>query len=118
MAKRQKQASGQVPQVSATQPKLKVEEPTGGTFYFYSNLVQVTWTALDVKIRFGELRKFTASETIVKEHAVAGMAWAEAKTLMRFLQQAIAGYEQLNGEIKIAPELKLPPGVPLTPDES
>lgn len=115
MAKRQKPSSRQVPQVSVTQPKLRIQEPAGGTFYFYSNLVQVTWSAVDVKIRFGELTKFDASETIVKEHAAASMAWAQAKTLMTFLQQAVAGYERLNGEIKIAPELKLPPGVPLTP---
>jgi len=109
------------PQIQAepASPNVTIVEPQGGTVYFYANLVQLTWTLVDLKIRFAELTKVEADgHNTVIERAVATMAWAEAKTLLNFLQKTVADYEKLNGEIKIAPELKLPPGIIPSPTAS
>jgi hypothetical protein len=99
-------------QAEPVPPKFTVVEPQGGTVYFYANLVQLSWTVVDLKIRFAELTKIEPDgHNTVTERAVATMAWAEAKMLLDVLKKTVASYEQLNGEIKIAPELKLPPGI-------
>jgi hypothetical protein len=93
-----------VPALSVT-----VIEPAGGTTYFYANLVYLTWTLFDLKIRFGELTKIEPDgHHTITERAVATMAWPEAKILMKFLQDAVVNYEEVNGDIKIPPELRLP----------
>ncbi len=104
------------PQAKAETPGFTIIEPEGGTKYIYANLVQITWTVVDLKIRFAELTKIDANgRSTITEHAVATMAWSEVKTLLNFLQNAVTAYEQLNGEIKDASDLKLPPGVDSIP---
>ena len=57
-----------------------------------------------IKVEDGPPQKLT-----YLEKAVVTMAWSEAKYLLSILQKAIANYEQVNGELKIPPDLKLPP---------
>lgn len=107
------------PQPKPVIPPVTIIEPPGGTVYVYANIVQLTWSLVDLKIRFGELTKVDPNgHNTVTERAVATMAWAEAKMLRNFLQNVIADYEKLNGEVKITPELKLPPGIIPVPPES
>lgn len=88
-----------------------VVEPPGGISFFYANLFQLTWTVVDLKIRFAELTKIEMSGlNTVTERAVVTMAWSEAKALSKSLEEAITNYEKVNGEIKMPFELKLPPG--------
>src|SRR2546426_548610 len=72
-------------QAKAETPTFTVIEPAGGTIYIYANLVQLTWTLVDLKIRFGELTKIGPNgHNTVTERAVATMAWAEAKLSLTF----------------------------------
>ncbi len=105
-------------------PKAKAQtytviEPPGGTTYFYANLFHITWTVVDLKIRFAELTKIEMNgHNTITERAVATMAWTEAKTLLKSLEAAVADYERVNGELKVAGQLKLPPGALPTPAAS
>src|SRR6266487_2690272 len=100
------------PEPRAQEPAFSVIEPQGGTSYFYANLFQITWTVVDLKIRWAELTKLDPNgHHTVTERAVVTMAWAEAKTLLKSLEKAVSDYEKVNGEIRITPQLKLPAGI-------
>jgi hypothetical protein len=91
-------------------PEIEITTPEDGTYYTYANQVNLTWTAFDIQVHFAELLKVTPDrrKLIVEERAVVTMAWAEAKQLMLFMQQAVSQYESLNGELKLVPDLKVP----------
>ena len=91
-------------------PQVEITTPEDSTYYTYANQVQLTWTAFDIQIHFAELAKITPEprKYIVEERIAVTMAWAEAKQLMLFIQQAISQYEALNGELKLVPYLKVP----------
>lgn len=109
--------SKQRPRTTTPRQTETVIEPEGGVQYFYANIYQVTWTMVDVKIRFAELTKIDLNgHNTITERAVVTMAWAEAKSLLETLETSIASYEKVNGKIKIPPELRLPPGILPTSD--
>lgn len=109
--------SKQHPKTTAPQQTETVIEPEGGVQYFYANIYQVTWTTVDVKIRFAELTKIDLKgHNTITERAVVTMAWAQAKSLLKTLETSVESYEKVNGEILIPPELKLPPGILPTSD--
>lgn len=68
----------------------------------YANLVNLDWTLYDITMRFGQLkyvgdprlRRLTA-----EEQASITVAWAEAKYLRDMLNEVLAKYERVNGEI-------------------
>lgn len=90
-------------------PKMIVENLPGFPPYFYSNVIQVTWTVFDVKLRFLETIKVSENrDSTMTERAVVTLAWAEAKFLAKMLEDTVGRFEKLNGEIKTLPDLKLP----------
>ncbi len=83
---------------------LKIEERAGGALYFYSNHVNLAWTAFDINIHFQEF--FDDIQQIpmktdykIKKHAVATLSWVEAKQLQALLAKSIAAFERVNGDI-------------------
>jgi hypothetical protein len=89
--------------------KVPLVEPEGGRADVYSNIVNLNWTAADVRIRFMELlqassdseKTIAAQRAILMERAAVTMAWHQAKVLRDLLHTAVSKYEELNGEMRI-----------------
>ena len=94
-----------------------IEEPEGGVFTEYANIVNLDWTLYDVRIRFGELMQvFNEADPswinqhgVVLEKAAIRVPWHQAKNLCQLLATVIKNYEEINGELK---EIKLPAAPP------
>jgi hypothetical protein len=92
---------------------IRLEEPDGGIFAAYSNVVNMDWTLFDLRLRFGELMQVGDDESpswqnqhgIVLEHAAIRIPWQQAKVLRDMLVGVIKNYEEINGELK---QIKLP----------
>jgi hypothetical protein len=93
--------------------KVPLEEPEGGVFEAYSNVVNMNWTPYDVRMRFAELLQVPDDDRptwenqhgIVLERVAVTIPWHQARLLRDMLDGLIKNYEQLNGELK---PLKLP----------
>jgi len=93
--------------------KLPLEEPEGGLFEAYSNVVNMNWTLYDLRLRFAELLQVPDDDRptwenqhgIVLERVAVTMPWHQAKTLRDMLDKLIKNYEEINGELKT---IKLP----------
>jgi hypothetical protein len=88
--------------------KLPLEEPEGGIFEAYSNVVNMNWTLYDVRIRFAELLQVPDDDRpnwenqhgIVLERAAITLPWHQAKALCNMLAGVVKNYEEINGELK------------------
>ena len=94
--------------------KAPLIEPEEGAFETYANVINLSWTLTDVRIRFGELVQqpiegtrgtWTDQETAILERAMITVPWQQAKFLATGLSALLKKYEELNGEIGI---LRLP----------
>jgi hypothetical protein len=89
----------------STVPLLETEE---GVFQAYANVVNMDWTLLDLRLRFGELTQDTDPEkptwanqhSVIWERAAITMPWHQVKTLSKMLSDIVRSYEELNGELK------------------
>jgi hypothetical protein len=93
--------------------ELAVEDPEGGTFYCYSNVLGMSWTAQDVKLQFYELLddsdKFPSTYSPRLERlAVVTVSWTQLKELATVVNQAVSRYEELNGLIRPLGDVKVP----------
>jgi hypothetical protein len=99
---------------ATTKPIDWVKSPDG-ICEVYSNMVHVTWSMDDVRIRLGQL--VDSPETpnpgeafvgVSEERAAITLTWRMAKLLRDQLSGVINRYEKVNGSINISPTL--PPG--------
>jgi hypothetical protein len=113
MASKDPRSSAEAPEGTLDLNKLPLEEPEGGLFEAYSNVVNMNWTLTDVRIRFAELIQVPDEDRptwenqhgILLERAAITMSWHQAKYLLNMLAGLIKNYEEINGEIK---QLRLP----------
>jgi hypothetical protein len=88
--------------------KLPLEEPEGGVYATYSNMVNLDWTTSDLRLRFAELmqvpsdedRTWVGQHLVILEKALVTIPWHQAKILCNLLAGVIRSYEDLNGELK------------------
>lgn len=79
----------------------------------YSNYFFVNWSAVDVRIRFGQLIPVdnVASEDkvaiLAEDQASVTMAWPQVKSLYDAIGDALRRYEKANGAIDLT-QLRLP----------
>lgn len=80
----------------------------------YGNMVNPSWTLVDVRFRIGQLVPIdseTATEFVSEEQAAVTISWPYVKVLRNVLSELVANYEKVNGEIK---QINLPPAsIPL-----
>jgi hypothetical protein len=96
-------------------PKIHWAESPDGIFEVYANMLHITWSLDDVRIRLAQL--VTSPKTrdpgdkyvgIAEERAAVSISWRVAKILRDGLSSVIDRYEKTNAEIKL--DVKLPPG--------
>jgi hypothetical protein len=88
-----------------------------GVLEIYCNLFHINWTLFDIRIRLAQLVPTPDGDInapgyiprIGKERAALTLAWPEVKQLRDALIDAVARYEQANGEIQ---PLKMPTSRP------
>ena len=89
-----------------------VKSPAG-IIEIYANMMHVTWTLDDLRVRIGQV--IDSPETpnpgvgfkgVTQERAAVTFSWRNAKLLRDQLSQVIDLYEKVNGEIKV--DLVLP----------
>ncbi len=85
----------------------EVTAPREGVQYIYGNHLNLDWTGVDIRIRVAELtvnpkyRTPSGTKTLrIEERASISLAWPLAKYLRDILSDALAAYEEKNGEIK------------------
>jgi hypothetical protein len=75
----------------------------------YSNHINITWSAFDVRLHFGD---FSAQvnpkdeKLHVETKAVVAVSWPQAKQISEILAEVIRRFEAANGEIKKVSEIK------------
>lgn len=90
-------------------PDVEFTEPKAGLHNFYANYSGFTWSGYDLRIKFGELVSIADPQSsdpqrrkpIIEERVAITMPWAQAKILRDMLARVVAGYEIVNGEIKV-----------------
>ncbi len=90
--------------------------PVEEFFSFYTNNIQIQQTVFDLKLIFGELVQSQGKLAYVDQHSSVTMSWVQAKLLLYFLQLNMIAFEDINGKIKIPPELIPPEIVPIAED--
>jgi len=88
--------------------KLPLEEPEGGVFEAYANVINLSWTLYDLRIRFAELLQVPDDDRptwenqhgVVLERAAITLSWHQAKNLIDMLNGVVKNYEEINGELK------------------
>jgi hypothetical protein len=93
--------------------EIEIEAPEEGTFYCYSNIFNLAWSAQDLKLQFCELMddstKFPSGFTPRLERlAIVTVSWTQAKEIARMLTQIVAKYEELNGPVPSVADIKIP----------
>lgn len=78
----------------------------------YANHVQVFWSGVDVTLVFGEM---THSIENLQKHVVSienksqiTISWSVAKLIVHSLADAVAKYEEKNGELKLPGQYEIP----------
>lgn len=68
----------------------------------YGNMVNPSWTLVDVRFRIGQLVPVGTgnSEFVSQEQAAITVAWPYVKVLRNILTELVDSYERANGEIK------------------
>jgi hypothetical protein len=105
--------SGDAAKAAVEPPKVdknikEFRQPPEGIREIYTNLIQITWTMFDIRLRLAQViptsMKVEDSAEIkgfaALEKAGVTMAWPEAKLLRNMLTDAVERYEKANGEIK------------------
>ena|ERR1022692_1608660 len=101
-------------EVKQKPPGVEVVPTAEGVFEDYGNQLNLLWTLFDVTIRLGHLvpTKHATDGKIVEfvneETSAITLPWAQAKALRNMLGDAVSRYEKLNGEIRVAEDLKFP----------
>ncbi len=94
-------------------PPIDWVKSPNGVFEMYANMLHVTWTVDDVRLRLAQMVNSPAAQNpgkyagMADERAAITFSWRMAKVLRNQLTLAIENCEKANGEIKI--EMKLPP---------
>jgi hypothetical protein len=86
--------------------------PRDGVFRdLYANIIHPSWSLFDVRFRLGQLVPAAdyESDFVIEEKGTVIMSWHQAKVVRDALNDLIASYEKVNGEL--AP-LKLTPAPP------
>jgi hypothetical protein len=66
----------------------------------YANTVTMHWTLTDVSLRFGEVvQVLSGDEAKIREKVAVIIPWWQAKILRDALQDLVARYEKVNGEL-------------------
>jgi hypothetical protein len=96
----------EINQLAAAQPKFEIARPEDGTPHIYANVSFLTWTGMDISVKLYELvqpnREIEGQDlpNALMERAVVTFPWVAAKNFQRLLNDVIARYEKVNGEIK------------------
>ncbi len=93
-------------------PSVKHFEPTDGAEEYYTNHVQVFWSGVDVTLVFGKLlhsnEDISQNVLSIENGAKVTMPWSVAKLIATNLADSVAKYEELNDEIKLPSQYKIP----------
>lgn len=93
-------------------PTVKYSEPIDGAKEYYSNHVQAFWSGVDVTLFFGKLlhsnEDISQNVLSIENRAKVTIPWSVAKLIAISLAQSVAKYEELNGELKLPAEYKIP----------
>lgn len=75
----------------------------------YSNHINVTWNAFDVRLHFGETDVVAdkSGNINVQTKAVITVSWTEAKQIAEILSKVVGGFEKLNGPIRRVDEIQV-----------
>jgi hypothetical protein len=75
----------------------------------YSNHINITWNAFDVRLHFGESDVILDKNgnVNVQTKAVLTVSWTEAKQITEILNKVIKGFETLNGPIKRVDDIQV-----------
>jgi hypothetical protein len=83
----------------------------------YANLMHITWSLDDVRIRLAQIVANPSTPTpgpsfigAAEERAAITVSWRTAKLMRDNLSRAIEHFEKLNGAIRT--DVKLPPSIP------
>jgi Protein of unknown function (DUF3467) len=91
---------------------LKHSEPLDGAEEYYANHIQVFWSGVDVTLFFGKLlhssEDITERVLSIENRAKVTMPWSVAKLIAKALAESVATYEELNGEVKLPADYKIP----------
>jgi len=97
-------------------PVLPWIKSPNGIFETYANVIHVTWTQDDVRVRFAQVVNAPEAPNpgptfrgTNEERAAITFPWRYAKLLRDQLTTIIDSYEKTNGPINL--EVKLPPSV-------
>lgn len=97
------------------QPVTHWVESPDGICDTYANMVHLTWSLDDVRVRFAQLVASPDArdpggtfEGVAEERSAVTLAWRIAKILRDQLTIVIDRYEEANGPIEL--NIKLPPG--------
>jgi Protein of unknown function (DUF3467) len=74
----------------------------------YSNHINITWNAFDVRFCFGDGDSMvkTDGKRHVETKAVITVSWTQAKQIAEILAEVIRRFEAANGEIKRVTDIK------------
>ena len=93
-------------------PTWKYSEAPEGAAEYYANHLHIFWTGVDLTLIFGELVHSAENnaKTVLEAETQAKitMTWSVAKLVMSNLAEAIAKYEEKNGELKLPGKYALP----------
>lgn len=102
-------------------PKLEWVRSPQGVFEFYSNVIHLTWSFDDVRVRLARITPSSETLTpgrpfisVAEERAAISLSWRNAKVLSIELAKLIQSYEKANGEINVRPKLAEAPDAPST----
>jgi len=103
------QNSEQIPSAKPLLADIKFIAAPEGVLEVYCNCFNINWTLFDIRIRLAQLVPSETADAgvegyiprVAKERAALTIAWSEAKQLRDGLIDAVARYEQTNGEIPI-----------------
>jgi hypothetical protein len=94
-------------------PPIHWVESQDGVFEVYANMVNITWTLDDLRIRVAQLIPSPESRTpgdkyvpLAEERAAVTMTWRNAKIFCQHLTSVIESFEKANWPIKV--DVKLP----------
>lgn len=92
-------------------PPIEMQETEKGVFSCYSNNINLSWTAFDVKMHFGEfyddIREMPIKSNIkITKQAVITLTWSQAKQIADLMAHVIARYEETNGKIPNVEDFK------------
>jgi hypothetical protein len=105
------------PNVNQTPKRMQWVESPDGVFEVYANLMHVTWSVDDVRVRLAQMVNSPETLTpgegfhgVAQERAAVTFSWRGAKILRDELISAVDSFEATNGPINV--ELRLPESIP------